>query len=114
MATGTVKESEEKRKREETLAEARRELREAMARYARAELACCGAGSRHESLLDRRLRAERWSWLGRVLSWRTGRTTRRPAGVRTAAAGRGCCGSRSRVRQAIWRCAATTARVGPL
>ena len=58
MATGTVKESEEKRKREETLAEARRELREAMARYARAELACCGAGSRHESLLDRRLRAE--------------------------------------------------------
>ena len=36
MATGTVKESEEKRKREETLAEARRELREAMARYARA------------------------------------------------------------------------------
>ena len=58
MATGTVKESEEKRKREETLAEARRELREAMAKYARAELACCGAGSRHESLLDRRLRAE--------------------------------------------------------
>ena len=43
MATGTVKESEEKRKREETLTEVRRELREAMARYARAELACCGA-----------------------------------------------------------------------
>lgn len=58
MATGTVEESEEERKREEAHVELRRELVSAAARYVRSELARSGSGSRDAALLDWRLRSE--------------------------------------------------------
>ncbi len=57
MATRTVDESDGKRKREEEREEARREVDAAMARLARAELACSGTGAESAALLDRRLRS---------------------------------------------------------
>ena len=57
MATGTVKESEEKRKREDERAEALRVLASAMARLAKVEMACSGSGRSHMALLDGRLRS---------------------------------------------------------
>ena len=59
MATGTVEELEEERKREEGEgAVLRRELVAATARLARFEMARCGSGSRDAALLDMRLRAD--------------------------------------------------------
>ena len=57
MATGTVKDSEEERKREEEHLELRRELVAATARYARSELERSGSGSSDAALLDWRLRS---------------------------------------------------------
>ena len=56
MATGTVGELDEESKRKDERDEARRELASAMARYAKAELACSGSGRNHAALLDGRLR----------------------------------------------------------
>ena len=58
MATGTVKDSEEERKREEEHLELRRELVSVAARDVRSELERSGSGSSHAALLDWRLRLE--------------------------------------------------------
>ena len=52
MATGTVKESEEERKREAEHRELRRELVSVAARYVRSELERSGSGSSDAALLD--------------------------------------------------------------
>ena len=53
MATGTVKELDGKRQREDVRDEARRELRASMTRFPMAEMACSGSGRSHVALLGR-------------------------------------------------------------
>ena len=103
MATGTVKDSERKRKREEERTEARRELRAASSRLALVERACCEADSGDEALLDQRLRAEALESARHGLedAWGEGRRGAGPV-VRPAAAGRGCCGWRGRGWRRCW------------
>ena len=79
MATRTVEESEEERKREDAEGlEARRALLAATARFARWELERSGSGSSDASLLDMRLRAEAMEAMRQGLELACGKDGRAP------------------------------------
>ena len=64
MATGTVKELEEERKRDEAEGlELRREVLASLTRLAARELERCGSGSRDAALLDMRREVHGWGCL---------------------------------------------------
>ena len=80
MATGTVKELEEERKRHEAEGlELRREVLALLTRLAARELERCGSGSRDAVLLDMRLRTEGLELLRQALEAAYGKDGAAPA-----------------------------------
>ena len=91
MATGTVKELEEERKRDEAEGlELRREVLASLTRLAARELERCGSGSRDAALLDMRLRAEGLELLRQALEAAYGKDGAAPGGCPD-------CGGRTRL-----------------